>query len=199
MRLATFQDFYPVIPGPLEHTPLFYKLNLLNIFDIYKLQVGKLVYGSLNNLGPIHGILNFTRASEIHRHATRYSMQNNLHINPVRTCRFGLRTLNVEGVHLWATIPNNIKNCSTKQAFSKQLKANLTNSYTHYRAAYHLIVTFQTIIIPIFRLILLRLVIIIIVIIFYYHYYYYHIIIVFIIIIIAILCHFACMYVCMYV
>ena len=58
VRLATFKDFYPVIPGPLEHTPpLFYKLNLLNIFDIYKLQVGKLVYGSLNNLGPIQGIL----------------------------------------------------------------------------------------------------------------------------------------------
>ena len=101
VRLATFKDFYPVIPGSLEHTPpLFYKLNLLNIFDIYKLQVGKLVYGSLNNLGPIQGILNFTRASEIHRHSTRFSMQNNLHINPVRTCKFGLRTLNVEGVHL---------------------------------------------------------------------------------------------------
>ena len=127
MRLVTFKDFYPVIPGSLEHTPpLFYKLNLLNIFDIFD----KLVYGSLNNLGPIQGILKFTRASEIHRHSTRFSMQNNLHINPVRTCRFGLRTLNVEGVHLWATIPNNIKNCSTKQAFSKQLKANLINSYT---------------------------------------------------------------------
>ena len=130
VRLATFKDIYPVIPGSLEHTPLFYTLNLLNIFDIYKLQVGKLVYGSLNNLGPIQGILNFTRASEIHRHSTRFSMQNNLHIKPVRTCRFGLRTLNVEGVHLWATIPNNIKNCSTKQAFSKLLKANLINSYT---------------------------------------------------------------------
>ena len=35
VRLATFKDFYPVIPGSLEHTPpLFYKLNLLNIFDI---------------------------------------------------------------------------------------------------------------------------------------------------------------------
>ena len=131
VRLATFKDFYPVIPGPLEHTPpLFYKLNLLNIFVIYNLQVGKLVYDSLNQLGPIQGILNFTSASEIHSHSTRFSIHDNLHINPARTCRFGLRTLNVVAVHLWATIPNNIKNCSTKQAFSKQLKTNLINSYT---------------------------------------------------------------------
>ena len=46
-------DFFPLNSGPLEHTPpLFYKLNLLNIFDIYKFQLGKLVFDSLNNIGP---------------------------------------------------------------------------------------------------------------------------------------------------
>ena len=66
VRLATFMDFFPLIPGPLEHTPpLFYKLNLLNIFDIYKFQLGKLVFDSLNNIGPIQGIHNFTRTSFI--------------------------------------------------------------------------------------------------------------------------------------
>ena len=44
VRLATYNDTYPVIPGLLTHTsPLFQKLKLLNIFDIYKLQLGKLV------------------------------------------------------------------------------------------------------------------------------------------------------------
>ena len=63
VRLATFMDFFPLIPGPLEHTPpLFYKLNLLNIFDIYKFQLGKLVFDSLNNIGPIQGILNFYKS-----------------------------------------------------------------------------------------------------------------------------------------
>ena len=125
-------------------------------------------------------------------------MQNNLHINPVRTCRFGLRTLNVEGVHLWATIPNDIKNCSTKQAFSKQLKANLINSYT-YRSTYHLIATFQTIIILIFLLILLHLVIIIIIVIIYY-YYFIIIILLLLLLLLLLFCvilH-VCMFVCMY-
>ena len=70
VRLATFMDFFPLIAGTLEHTPpLFYKLILLNIFDIYQFQLGKLVFDSLNNIGTIQGILNFTRASEIHSHS----------------------------------------------------------------------------------------------------------------------------------
>ena len=71
VRLATFNELYPPIPGPLVHTPpLFHKLNLLNIFDIYKLQVGKLVYDSLNNIGPVQGIISYMRASELHSHVT---------------------------------------------------------------------------------------------------------------------------------
>ena len=42
--MATFNDTYIAVPGPLTHTPLFLKLKLLTIFDIYKLQLGKLVY-----------------------------------------------------------------------------------------------------------------------------------------------------------
>ena len=122
VRLATFMDFFPLIPGPLEHT-------LINIFDIYKFQLGKLVFDSLNNIGPIQGILNFTRASEIHSHSTRFSMRGNLHVNSVRTSRFGLRSLNIEGGHLWATLPTHLKECSTKQAFNKHFKANLISIY----------------------------------------------------------------------
>ena len=64
VRMATFNDEYPIIPGPLAHTPpLFCKLKLLSIFQIYKLQLGKLIYDSINNIGP--DVINYTRASEI--------------------------------------------------------------------------------------------------------------------------------------
>ena len=116
VRLATFMVFFPLITGPLEHTPpLFYKLNLLNIFDIYKFPLGKLVFDSLNNIGPIQGTLHFTGVS------TRFSMRGNLHVNSVRTSRFGLGSLNIEGGH-WATLPTNLKECSTKQALINILK-----------------------------------------------------------------------------
>ena len=36
VKMATYNDIYPATPGPLAHTPpLFYKLKVLTIFDIY--------------------------------------------------------------------------------------------------------------------------------------------------------------------
>ena len=44
VRMATYNDSHPT-SGPLSHTPpLFFKLKILNIFDIYKLQLAKLVH-----------------------------------------------------------------------------------------------------------------------------------------------------------
>ena len=74
VRMATFNDNYPDVPGPLPHTPpLFYKLNVLNVFDIYKLQVGMFVYESVNDLGPSRNIIKYTKASEVLCHNTRYN------------------------------------------------------------------------------------------------------------------------------
>ena len=66
--MATF-DGYPIKPGPLTHTPpLFHKLRILTVYEIFKLQLGKLVYESNNNIGPSINVIKFTRASEIHSH-----------------------------------------------------------------------------------------------------------------------------------
>ena len=77
VRMATFNDGYPVVPGPLAHTPpLFYKLRLLTIYEIFKLQLGKLIYESINNLGPTKNVINFTDISEIHYQYTRYARRS---------------------------------------------------------------------------------------------------------------------------
>ena len=56
----------PELPSALiKALPLFHRLNILTIFDIYKLQVGKLVFESLNNIGPSQSITEFTLASDI--------------------------------------------------------------------------------------------------------------------------------------
>ena len=128
VRLATFNDTYPVYP--LTHTPpLFHKLNLLTIFDIYKLQVGKLVYDSPNNIGPTKSIIQFTRAIEVHTHSTHNASLGNFFNSWVRTTRFGLKNLQVEGGHLWATLPNNIKESPSRIAFVRRLKHKLINCY----------------------------------------------------------------------
>ena len=70
VRMASFNETYIAEPGPLAHAPLFLKLKLLTIFDICKLQLGKLVYDSLNNIGPTRSIIQFTRTTEVHSHSS---------------------------------------------------------------------------------------------------------------------------------
>ena len=84
VRMATYNDSYPATPGPLVHTPpLFHKLKVLTIFDIYKLQLGKLIYESINDVGPTNKVIKYTRASEIHNHNTRYAQNGNFYTNSV--------------------------------------------------------------------------------------------------------------------
>ena len=123
VRMATYKDGYPLVPGPLSHTPpLFHKLGLLNIFDIFKLQLGKLVFESTNGIGPSNNVLKFIRVSETHCHNTRYADEGNLYINSVRTTRFGLKGLQFEGAKLWAAISTDIKNSQTKKSFISRFK-----------------------------------------------------------------------------
>ena len=88
VRMATYNDKYPATPGPLVHTPpLFYKLKVLTIFDIYKVQLGKLIYESVNDIGPTNKVIIYTRASEMHSHNTRYAKNGNFY-----TCEVWIAT-----------------------------------------------------------------------------------------------------------
>ena len=130
VRMATYNDNYPVVPGPLIHTPpLFYKLKVLTIFDVFKLQVGKFVYESVNNLGPSQNIIKYTRSSDVHNHNTRYADHGNFFINSVRTSRYGLKGLQREGSKIWDTIPRNIQDCLSKKSFNAQFKKSLIELY----------------------------------------------------------------------
>ena len=54
IRLMTFNDGFPLIPGPLMPTdPIFAELNFMKVGDIYKYQVSKFVFKSLDQTSPI--------------------------------------------------------------------------------------------------------------------------------------------------
>ena len=74
--LSGWQLITTCILLPLVHLltpPLFHKLKVLTIFDIFKLQLGKLIYESVNNIGPTNKVIIYTMAPEIHSHNTRYA------------------------------------------------------------------------------------------------------------------------------
>ena len=127
VRLATNNS---TTNGYLTHSlPLFRKLNILTIYDIYKLQLGALMYESQNNLGPINNIISVALAREVHTHNTRYALNGNLHIRSVRTTRYGLKSLQNEGARLWTDIPPLIKSKSSKISFKTHFKNFLLTKY----------------------------------------------------------------------
>ena len=130
VRMATNNDDHPVVPGPLVHTlPIFFKLNLLTIFDIYKLQVGKFVYESINGIGPSQNIVKFKKVSGVHNYNTRYATSGGLFVGNVRTTQYGKGSLKIEGKNIWDTIPNKVKGCLTKKSFNVRFKKELLKAY----------------------------------------------------------------------
>ena len=53
LRLMTYNDVYPTVPGPLiSSVPIFVRLGILKITDIYKYQVSKFIFECINKLAP---------------------------------------------------------------------------------------------------------------------------------------------------
>ena len=49
LRIITFNDTLPSVPGPLQpSTPLFYKLDILKIYDVFKLQLAKFIINCIH-------------------------------------------------------------------------------------------------------------------------------------------------------
>ena len=77
------------------HTqPLFQKLSLLNINNIYKLEIN-----------------NYQQISQAHNYETRQSVQNNYFINGSHT-ELGKCQMKIEGPTIWLQVPHKLKNLS---------------------------------------------------------------------------------------
>lgn len=102
---------------PRAHSqPLFKKLKLLNIYDIYKLQVSNFIYLHLNKPvpTPISTLFNFN--SDCHQYSTR--QKDNLHIN-YHKYTFSLRS---QGPLIWNAIPLLLRNSLNFSNRKRKLK-----------------------------------------------------------------------------
>ena len=95
------------------HThPLFIRLGLLKLSEIYKLQVGKLMHKYKNK--PNIGEFKSTSLSCKHNYNTRMAANDNYFIAQTRT-NLGLRSFSYVGPKLWQTIPTEFKNMNFTQ------------------------------------------------------------------------------------
>ena len=117
MRLMTFNDQYPVLPGPLKPAdPIFVKLGTLKIDDVYKYQVSKFIYKCIHQLTPVNFHNWFKFISSIHGYCTRskFNANDNLSTNKLfipfaRTTNYGLKQLTVNGPRIWNALPDHLR------------------------------------------------------------------------------------------
>ena len=137
VRLITYNDQFPLIPGPLPATaPLFCKLKLLKISDIFIFMVCSFIHKCL-----YHALLSnfddwFKFSIAVHNYGTRLnfninsgSLTNNLFIPSARTSNYGMKLLKVKGPKIWNAIPVSIRNTLSLISFKKLLKDHLISDY----------------------------------------------------------------------
>ena len=137
VRMLTFTDKrlqdYSLIPSE----PLFFKLNIHKIYDIFKLLISKFIFNCLKKANPDKFNSWFKLTSHVHNHNTRSKyididntlITRTLFIPSVRTTHYGLKSLKVQGPKIWNSLPPLLRNIENVKIFIKQLKEYLFSLY----------------------------------------------------------------------
>ena len=132
IRLATYNDtiiHIEIKPTLHPSLSLFHQLCIINIFDIFKLQLELFVFESINSIGPFSSIIQFTQTRITHEYQTRNATRGNLTQESVRTRRYGLKSISYKGTKLWNLIPEEVRNKHHKKLFKYHYKKYLLISY----------------------------------------------------------------------
>ena len=107
-------------------SPLFLKLGLLKLPEIYSFQVGKLMF---NQIRKNHNVSeNISSLNSTHIYNTRSSYNQNYYVPSVNS-NIGKTSFRYSGPLVWNSLPKNIKT-STKFQFKHLLKNHLLNIYS---------------------------------------------------------------------
>ena len=118
VRIMTFSDF-------LSHAaPLFYKLQLLTIVDIYSLNLAIMIHNFQNN--KFTGSTDLITLDKFHKYNTRLSANNNYFQN-FHKSDVGSRTFSNAGLKFWRSLPSDLKS-QNLSVFKFKLKKLLISS-----------------------------------------------------------------------
>ena len=120
--LRAITNSHPSTPSQ----PLFQKLQLLTVFDICKLQTASFMYMYTHKLLPsvFDDMFKYTR--DIHLYNTRQT--GNLYL-PLLRYVTSQRSVKYQGVHVWNSVPEEMRLCPSLASFKRRYKIYLLNSY----------------------------------------------------------------------
>ena len=110
-------------------TPFYYKLNILKLSDLLKLEIEKFVHAHFNNKLPFTLSGYFSLTSEVYQKNTSSTLSrtNCLYIPRFRTNRLQ-KCIRYQGVKIWNDIPPEIRTTSPI-LFKKRYKKHLIEFY----------------------------------------------------------------------
>jgi len=110
-----------------EHTsPIFFKFNLLNIYDIIKYQSMSFMYKVNCQLLPDNLQCFFKLNNAVHKYNTKQSSHF-----AIKFCRTTHRSfsLSIQGPRYWNSLPIELKICKSLQNFKTSFKKSLVSKY----------------------------------------------------------------------
>ena len=118
-----YVDTFTKVPSD----PIFKKLEILKLQDLFKFCALKFVYESVNKLNPFqfHAYYNYPD----HNYNTGAMRYMKLNLPTIRTSTYGLKSLKYTGCMLWNNSSFAEKNIKSKTVFSRILKKRITDAY----------------------------------------------------------------------
>ena len=111
----------------LSHSaPLFYKYNLLNVYDIYLLEVCTFMHKEFNNklLDIFHKY--FNQHKSLHKYQTRHAEDYEI---PHFKTNFAQKTIRATGPTKWNLTEKHVKEARTIKHFRNKIKKNIIAEY----------------------------------------------------------------------
>ena len=138
VRMLTSNDIRKQDYSFPSSDPLFFKLEILKIQDLFKLKISKFIYKSLNKDNPLNFHNWFILTSQIHNYNTRSKFigseqlisSNNLFIHTARTSHYGLKKIKVYGGKIWNELPPDLRVTNPCGLFNTKLKMQIVKNYS---------------------------------------------------------------------
>ena len=127
VRAIVYKDMHDINYALPQSNPLFLKLSIMKIHNIFKLKLITFVYKCLYQIHPVNFYNWFIFSNRIHSHITRSSTQNNIFIPQIRTTNYGLKSIKYNGAKSWNTLNSNIKFSNDIATFTRLLKEYLVS------------------------------------------------------------------------
>ena len=110
-----------------DHTsPLFKRLNILKLDDLYKSELAKFVFAIKRSLAPSPLLNIYQLNSRVHSYHTR--QHDDVHANKSK-CDTVFRSFIKKGPHFWSSLSPAIKESQTTDSFRSRLNKYLISSY----------------------------------------------------------------------